>query len=191
MTKRKCQEPNWQFDSRPLKVRNQPDSLACRWHATYHWKDLDKGYNFALNLIAIKGLHMKLCALKVAKVLAVVISALLVGSPETKSHLDVDLVKRRTVYYKGEGGGFPQVRAVVSLVCPSCPWFILAPKMFQLGINHFVLVLCRTVWVSEACHFFLVPSQSFSTSLSPFIVLRARERAPTPCLLLFSVWDSH
>jgi hypothetical protein len=31
------------------------------------------------------------------------------GSPETKSHLDVAPVERRKVYYKGEGGGFPQV----------------------------------------------------------------------------------
>ncbi len=27
-------ESNWQFDSRPLKVRNRPDFLAFRWHAT-------------------------------------------------------------------------------------------------------------------------------------------------------------
>jgi hypothetical protein len=27
---RKGRESNWQFDSRPLKVRNQPDSLACK-----------------------------------------------------------------------------------------------------------------------------------------------------------------
>ncbi len=29
-------ESNWQFDSRPLKVRNRPDFLAWRWRATYH-----------------------------------------------------------------------------------------------------------------------------------------------------------
>jgi hypothetical protein len=38
-----------------------------------------------------------------------------------KSHLDVGPVERSRVYYKGEGGGFPQVWAVVSLVCPCCP----------------------------------------------------------------------
>jgi len=38
----------WQFDSRPLKVGNHADFLLCRWHATYCWKALDKGYNFAL-----------------------------------------------------------------------------------------------------------------------------------------------
>jgi hypothetical protein len=33
-----------------------------------------------------------------------------------KSHLDVGFVERHKVYYKGEGGGFSQVRAVVNLV---------------------------------------------------------------------------
>jgi hypothetical protein len=40
------------------------------------------------------------------------------GSPRTKNHLDVGLMDMRRVYYKGEGGGFPQVRAVVSLSMP-------------------------------------------------------------------------
>ncbi len=60
-----------------------------------------------------------------------------------KSHLDVGPVERSRVYYKGEGGGFPQVRAVVSLVCPCCPWFVLAPKVLQLCTNHFVCVVCK------------------------------------------------
>jgi hypothetical protein len=49
------------------------------------------------------------------------ISGLSLGSPGTKCHLDVGLVERHKVYYKGEGGGLPQVRAVVSLVNPSLP----------------------------------------------------------------------
>jgi hypothetical protein len=32
---KKGRESNWQFDSWPLKVKNQPDFLACRWCATY------------------------------------------------------------------------------------------------------------------------------------------------------------
>ncbi len=44
------------------------------------------------------------------------ISRLPFGSPRTKNHLDVAPVESYKVYYKGEGGGFPQVRAVVSLV---------------------------------------------------------------------------
>jgi hypothetical protein len=39
----------------------------------------------------------------------------------TECHLGVSFVARHKVYYKGEGGGFPQVRAIVSLVSPSLP----------------------------------------------------------------------
>jgi hypothetical protein len=176
---KKGRESNWQFDSRPLKVKNRPNFVVFRWWATYRWKDLDENYNFALDLITIRGLHKKLCALKVVGIL-VAISGLSLGSPETKNHLDVAPVERRRVYYKGEGGGFPQVRAVVNLVCPSCSWFVLAPKVFQLCTNHLVLVLCKSVWVSEACHFVLVPSWSLSTPLYPSIVLWTKERPPTP-----------
>jgi hypothetical protein len=112
---------------------------------TYCWKVLDEGYNFSSDLIAIRGLHKKLCTLKVARVSVDGISGLPLGSPGTRSHLDVAPVERRKVYYKGEGGGFPQVQAVVNLVCPSCPWFVLAPKVLQLCTNHLVLVLCKSV----------------------------------------------
>jgi len=33
-----------------------------------------------------------------------------------------------------------------------CPWFILAPKVLKLCTNHLVLVLCRSMWVVDACH---------------------------------------
>jgi hypothetical protein len=39
----------------------------CRWRATYLWKAFDKGYNFALDLISIKGLHKKLWASKIVR----------------------------------------------------------------------------------------------------------------------------
>ncbi len=73
------------------------------------------------------------------------ISRLPLGSPGTKCHLDVGFLERHKVYYKGEGGGFPQVRVVVSLMSPSCLWFVLAPKMLQLCTNHFVFVLCKSM----------------------------------------------
>jgi hypothetical protein len=64
-----------------------------------------------------------------------------------KSHLDVGHVERCRVYYKGEGGGFPQVWAVVSLMCLCCPWLVLAPKVLQLCTNH--CVGCVQARVSE------------------------------------------
>jgi hypothetical protein len=57
---KKGRESNRQFDFRPLKVKNCPNFLTCRWRATYRWKALNEGYNFALNLISIQGLHAKL-----------------------------------------------------------------------------------------------------------------------------------
>ncbi len=49
------------------------------------------------------------------------ISGVPFGSLRTKCHLDVGLVERHKVYYKGEGGGFPQVQVMVSLVSPRLP----------------------------------------------------------------------
>jgi hypothetical protein len=106
------------------------------------------------------------------------------GVPGEKSHLDVGLVERSRVYYKREGDGFPQVQAVVSLVCPCCPWFVLTPKLFQLCTNHFVWVVCKPVWVSEACQFFLVPSQSSNT---PFYPSKCRELGNVSRLLPLSM----
>jgi hypothetical protein len=177
---KKGRESNWQFDSRPLKVGNRPDFRACRQSATYHWKALDKGYNFALDLILIRGLHAKLWRPKVIRVPTLAISGLPFGSPGTKSYLDVGPVERCRIYFKGEGDGFPQVWAVVSLVCLCCPWLVLAPKVLQLCIKHLVLILCKSVWVSEACQLFLVPSRSSNMTLYPSKVLWAKERASTP-----------
>jgi hypothetical protein len=59
------------------------------------------------------------------------IPGLPLGSPGTKCHLDVAPVKRLKKYYKGEGGGFPQVWAVVSLVNPRLPVARLSTKSAQ------------------------------------------------------------
>ncbi len=121
----------------------------------------------------------KVMAPKVAGISTLAILGLPLGSPGTKSHLDVGPMGSHKVYYKWEGGDFPQIRAVVSLVSLSCLWFVLAPKVLQLCTNHLVLVLCTPMWVSEACQFFLVPSQSSSMPFYPFKVLWARECAST------------
>jgi len=47
------------------------------------------------------------------------LSGLHFGSPNKMCHSDVASSTSRREYYKGEGGGFPRIRAVVSLVCPS------------------------------------------------------------------------
>jgi len=47
---KKGRESNWQFDSRPLKVRNQPLLDICKRSAIGHWKALKESYNFGSNL---------------------------------------------------------------------------------------------------------------------------------------------
>jgi hypothetical protein len=147
--------------------------FVCRWHATYHWKALDEGYNFTSDRISIWGLLAKLWGLQSH------------GNP---SHLDVSLVERCRIYYKGEGGGFPQVQAVVSLMCLCCSWLVLSPKVLQLRTNHLVWVLCRPVWVSEVYQLFLVPSRSSSTPLYPSKCCEQRSVPRLLFLPLLSTW---
>jgi len=82
---------------------------------------------------------------------------------------------------RGKVMASPKSRPWVSLVSPSCPWLLLAPKVLQLCTNHLVLVLCKPVWVNEACQFFRVPSRSSNTPLYPSKVLRTKKHAPIPC----------
>jgi len=113
---KKGRESNWQFDFQPLKVKNHPNFLVFKQHVTYHWKTFDKGYNFVLDLTSIEGFHTKLWASKMVKVLILGISGLPFGTFGTKWYLGVGPVARHKEYCKGGGGGFPQVRAVVSIM---------------------------------------------------------------------------
>jgi len=96
-------------------------------------------YNFALDFISIGDLHTKLWAPKIMGVSTLGISEL----PNTweswnKMTFGCWSHAKHKVYYKGEGGDFPQVRAVVSLVSPCI-------KVLQLRTNQFV------VWFVQVC----------------------------------------
>jgi hypothetical protein len=140
-----------------LKIGNWPNFFVCRQRATYRWKALDEGYKFASKFISIRGLKTKLWALKVVEVPTLGISKLPLGRLGTMWHLDAGPMARHTIYYKGEGDGFPQVQAVVSIVSLSCSWFVCAPKVFKLCTNQLVVWFVQ-VRVSNWClSFFLVP----------------------------------
>ncbi len=61
-------------------------------------------------------------------VLTLAISRLPLGNPGTNGHLDVGLMERHIVCYKGGGGGFLQVRDVVNLVSPNLPVVCFSTK---------------------------------------------------------------
>ncbi len=163
---KKGRESNWQFDSRPLKAGNRPKFLACRWRATYRWKAVDEGSNFALDLITIEGLHTKLSGPKVVGVPTLGISGLPFWSLETKCHLDVAPVERHKTYFKGEGGGFPQVWAVVSLVNLNLPMVCLSIKSVETMHWPMCCLVCIDLseWIS-CLSSFLVPSWNSGTPL--------------------------
>ncbi len=82
---------------------------------------LKESYNFALDLVPIQSQGEKLWTPKISGVQTGTISGLHFGSPGKKCHSDASTAVRCLEYYMGEGGGFPQVRAVVSQVSPRLP----------------------------------------------------------------------
>jgi len=128
---KKGRESNWQFDSRPLKIANRPDSDVYRRSATWRWKALKESYKIFLDLIPIGGLNKKLWMPKVPGVQPRTVSGLLLGSLGKKCHSNVASTGSCKEYYMGEGGGFPRVRAVVNQVSPRSPMVCPNTKKVQ------------------------------------------------------------
>jgi hypothetical protein len=116
---KKGRESNWQFDSRPLKVRNRPVPDVRSRSATWRWKPLFEGYNFGLDLVPIGGQGEELRSPKVLRVQTGTISRLHFGSPRKKNHSDASPVGECREYYREYGGGISRARAVVCHVSPS------------------------------------------------------------------------
>jgi hypothetical protein len=140
---------NRQFNSRPLKVKNCPDFLACKWRATYHWKALEEGYNFALDLILIEGLHAKLWALNITE------SQLWEFQD---SHLGVlgqndiwVLVLWPCIEYtlRGKVVASPKSRPCWVLWICVCLWLVYATKCSNYALTNLFFGLCRSMWVIE------------------------------------------
>jgi hypothetical protein len=133
---KKGQESNWQFDSQPLKVKNRHKFLTCRWRATYHWKALDEGYNFALKLIPIGGLKIKLLAPKVAGIPGLGISVGVLG----QNVIWMWASWRDTEYnIRGKVMSSPKSGPWWVLWIQVCLWFVLAPQMLKLCTNQLIV----------------------------------------------------
>jgi hypothetical protein len=125
-----------------LKVKNRPDFLACRWHATYRWKAVDEGYNFTLGFISFRGLHTKLWAPKVARDLTLGITGqndiwMLVLWPGTKYNI------------RGKVVASPKSKPWGVLWICACSWLIRAPKCSNYALTNLLFGLRRSMWVNE------------------------------------------
>jgi hypothetical protein len=121
---KKGRESNCQFDSRLEKVGNRPELLSCRWCATYCWKALDEGYNFALDCTSIRGLLAKLCGSKVTRVLVRAISGLPLRSPEREKPFG----KAIWMWALWRGAEYT-IRGKVVASPKSGPWWILCVRV--------------------------------------------------------------
>jgi hypothetical protein len=143
----------WQFDSRPLKVRNCPDVLVFRWRATY----VGKLSTRATTLLEISS-QLEVCKESY-------------GPPKLQesqvwefqdSHLGVSKQNaiwmwaswRGTKYtIRGKVVASPKFGSWWILWVRVCSWLVLAPKVLQLCINQLVVWFCAgpCEWLS-ACH---------------------------------------
>jgi hypothetical protein len=136
---KKGQESKCQFDSQPLKIGNHIKLCAYKWHATYCWKVIDEGNNFALDSFQLKvyirnyGLP-KFCESQFWKFWD---SQL--GSPGTKWHLHAApmVITKNTI--RGKVTASLKFGLWWVLWVCVCPWFICALKMLQLCTNQLVV----------------------------------------------------
>jgi len=153
---KKGRESNSQFDSRPLKVGNRPLSDLRIESAIGRWKDLDEGYKFGSDLVAIRTGSRELWAPKVPRLHPEQFRDSF-GTPTWESRekesfgCSLGEVSQRTLY----GGRWwlpPNPGRDVSCG-PKCPWLVPTPK----GVPECELT---TLW------FVLMQIQAWSTSPS-------------------------
>jgi hypothetical protein len=91
--------------------------VACHIPLERSWRGVQLCFRSHLNKRSAK----EVMAPKVARVPILRISKLQLGSPKTKWHLGDGPMARHKEYYKGKGGCFPQVWAVVNLMSLCLP----------------------------------------------------------------------
>jgi hypothetical protein len=129
---KKGRESNWQFASRPLKVGNRclPDirSERATWLGKISTRATTSVQISSRSKSAVESYggskFRESCRDNFGT-----ISGLHFGSPGNLCHLDVGAVECRRVYYMGDGGGIPRVRAVVCLVVRSARGLSQHPRV--------------------------------------------------------------
>jgi len=145
---KKGRESNWQFDSRPLKVENFPDFLVCRRRATYRWKSLNNGYNFASNLISSEVYKQCYEPPKSRESQLWEFRDSHFGVPKQNAIWMWALWRGTKYTIRGKVVASPKSEPWWILWVWVCLWFILTPKVFQHALTN-SFGLCRSVWINE------------------------------------------
>ncbi len=114
------------------------------------------------------------------------------GSLKTKWHLGVGPMVRHKRYYKGEGGGFPQVLSHGEY-CESvfARGSSVHQKCYNYALPNLLFGLCRYVWVIDLLVILPNPYPIAATRPSTPRVLRAKECTPTLHYSVMFTLDSH
>jgi hypothetical protein len=91
-------------------------------------------------------------------------------------------------YYKGEGGGFLQIWAVVSLVS-LC--LTVHQKCFNYALTNFFFDLCRSMWIIDPLVIHPSPYPVAPTHPSTPKVLWTKKCPPIPSLSIIFTLNSH
>jgi hypothetical protein len=160
-----------------LWPKERPEVKLTIWFSTTksrelpHWKAFNEGYNFALDLISIEGLHTKLWAPKV------------VGIPEQNDIWVLVMWPCTKYIIRGKVVASPKSELWWVLWVHIYPWFIRAPKCSNYALTN-LFSLCRSVWIIELLINFLSPIPKFQhTPLPP----KCYEPRNAPQLLLLSL----
>jgi hypothetical protein len=114
------------------------------WKCNMAFKRSRRGLQLWFRLCCVRTLQSGVMAVQSSGSPTRTISRLDFGSPKNLCHLDVASTASCREYYMGEGGGFPRVRAMVSLVCPSARGLFETPK----GVPNAKLTSCG--WFLDA-----------------------------------------
>ncbi len=157
---KKGRESNWQFDSRPLKVGNRPLPDLRIKSSIRRWKDLDAGYKFGWDLVAIGRRSRELWAPKVP--------GLQRRNPGKKWHSGVGAAESRRVYYREYGGG---------ILPRSGPWCVSWSKVPMACLNT---QGCPGMWTNHVGGLFWCRFKLDPVVLLPSLIPRLPTRPSTP-----------
>jgi hypothetical protein len=152
--------------------------VVCHILLEIYWR----GYNFALDLTSIGGLHTKLWASEVARVPILGILWFALGSPKKKWHLGVGPMAGIENIIRGKVVASSKSRPWRVLWIYVCPWLVHAPKCSNYALTNLLFGLYRSVWVIDFFVNLLSPHPGAPTCASTPKVLQAKEHAPIPFL---------